>query len=175
MTAPITLYNTLTRTKEPLQTARSDHVTMYVCGPTVYNYAHIGNARPAVAFDVLVRLLRHCYPSVLYVRNFTDVDDKINAKASDEGVPISDVTDRFIDAYREDMHVLGVLTPDLEPRVTQHIDAIIELTKTLVARGHAYLAEGHVLFDVTSYPAYGRLSPQHQGHGCRRQSRSRAL
>lgn len=155
---PIRLYNTLSRAKEPLQTERADRVTMYVCGPTVYNYAHIGNARPAVAFDVLARLLRLRYPQVVYARNFTDVDDKINAAAASAGVPIGTITARYIDAYHADMQALSVLTPDLEPRVTDHIPAIVELIKTLIARGHAYAAEGHVLFDVASYPEYGHLS-----------------
>ncbi len=158
MNPPIRLHNTLTRTKQPLLTERPDRVTMYVCGPTVYNYAHIGNARPAVVFDVLSRLLRHDYREVIYARNFTDVDDKINAAAAAAGVPINTITNRYIAAYHEDMQALGVLTPDLEPRVTGHIPAIIELIKTLVARGHAYVEQGHVLFHVPSYPAYGELS-----------------
>ena len=158
MNPTIRLHNTLTRTKEPLRTERPDRVTMYVCGPTVYNYAHIGNARPAVVFDVLSRLLRHDYREVIYARNFTDVDDKINAAAAAASVPIGTITDRYVDAYHEDMGSLGVLTPDLEPRVTGHIPAIIELVQTLIARGHAYVEQGHVLFHVPSYPAYGQLS-----------------
>lgn len=158
MNPPIRLYNTLARRKEPLRTERSDRVTMYVCGPTVCNYAHIGNARPAVVFDVLSRLLRQDYTQVVYARNFTDVDDKINAAAAAAGVPIGTITDRYIDAYHEDMRALGVLTPDLEPRVTEHIPAIIELVQTLIARGHAYVEQGNVLFHVPSYPEYGRLS-----------------
>lgn len=158
MSATITLYNTLTRKKEALRTGRPDQVTMYVCGPTVYNYAHIGNARPAVIFDVLARLLRHEYPELIYARNFTDVDDKINAAAAVAGVPISTITNRYIDAYHEDMQALGVLNPDLEPRVTEHIPAIIALIQTLIARGHAYVEQDHVLFHVPSYPEYGRLS-----------------
>jgi len=154
----IHLHNTLTRTKEPLRTERPNRVTMYVCGPTVYDYAHIGNARPAVVFDVLSRLLRHDYPQVIYVRNFTDVDDKINAAAAAAGVPIGTITDRYINAYHEDMRALGILTPDLEPRVTGHIPVIIELIRKLIARGHAYVEQGHVLFHVPSYPAYGQLS-----------------
>lgn len=158
MNPPIFLYNTLARKKEPLRTEQPDRVTMYVCGPTVYNYAHIGNARPAVVFDVLARLLGHDYREVIYARNFTDVDDKINAAAAAEGVPIGTITDRYIDAYREDMRALGVLTPDLEPRVTEHIPAIIDLIRELIERGHAYVEQEHVLFDVPSYPAYGQLS-----------------
>jgi cysteinyl-tRNA synthetase len=131
---------------------------MYVCGPTVYNYAHIGNARPAVVFDVLSRLLRHDYSEVVYARNFTDVDDKINAAAAAAGVPISTITDRYIAAYHEDMQALGVRTPDLEPRVTEHIPDIIEFIRELIERGHAYVEQGHVLFHVPSFPEYGQLS-----------------
>ncbi|WP_396956294.1 cysteine--tRNA ligase [Nitrosomonas sp.] len=160
MSATITLYNTLTRKKEALRTGRPDQVTMYVCGPTVYNYAHIGNARPGVIFDVLARLLRHEYPELIYARNFTDVDDKINAAAAVAGVPISTITNHYIDAYHEDMQALGVLKPDLEPRVTEHIPAIIALIQTLITRGHAYVEQDHVLFHVPSYPEYGRLSGQ---------------
>ncbi len=158
MNPPIRLHNTLTRKKEPLRTGQPDRVTMYVCGPTVYNYAHIGNARPAVVFDVLSRLLRQDYREVIYARNFTDVDDKINAAAAAVGVPIGVITDRYIDAYQKDMQALGILTPDLEPRVTGHIPSIIELIQTLIERGHAYVEQGHVLFHVPSYPEYGRLS-----------------
>ncbi len=158
MTSLIRLHNTLTRKKEPLHSDQPDRVTMYVCGPTVYNYAHIGNARPAVVFDVLSRLLRHDYSQVIYARNFTDVDDKINAAAAAAGVPIGTITDRFIDAYHQDMQALGVLVPELEPRVTEHIPAIIELIGELIERGHAYLEQGHVLFHVPSYPEYGKLS-----------------
>jgi cysteinyl-tRNA synthetase len=163
MTSRIRLHNTLTRSKEPLQTERPDRVTMYVCGPTVYNYAHIGNARPAVVFDVLSRLLRHDYAQVVYARNFTDVDDKINAAALAAGVPIGAITDRYIDAYHEDMQALDVLAPELEPRVTGHMPDIIELIARLIERGHAYVEQGHVLFHVPSYPAYGRLSGRRPG------------
>ena len=142
MNPPIQLYNTLVRKKEPLRTGQPDRVTMYVCGPTVYNFAHIGNARPAVVFDVLARLLRHDYREVVYARNFTDVDDKINSAAATEGVPIGTITGRYIDAYHEDMRALGVLTPDLEPRVTEHIPAIIDLIRARIpvpAWPHAYM------------------------------------
>ncbi|AVI63492.1 cysteine--tRNA ligase [Halomonas sp. GFAJ-1] len=152
------LFNTLTRRRESLRTEQPDRVTLYVCGPTVYNYAHIGNARPAVVFDLLSRILRHDYERVIYARNFTDVDDKINAAAQAAGVPIGTVTERYIAAYHEDMQALGVLSPDLEPRVTEHIADIVSLIKTLIERGHAYEAQGHVLFHVCSYPEYGELS-----------------
>jgi cysteinyl-tRNA synthetase len=154
--------NTLTGAKEPLVPARSDRVTMYVCGPTVYNFAHIGNARPAVVFDVLYRLLKRRFGDVLYARNFTDVDDKINAAAKAEGVQISTITDRYIEAYRDDMTALGVLTPDFEPRVTEHIPEIIVMVEQLITLGHAYEVEGHVLFHVPSFSDYGALS------GCNR-------
>lgn len=152
------LTNTLTRTKEAFVPANADHVTMYVCGPTVYNFAHIGNARPAVVFDVLYRLLKRRFERVVYARNFTDVDDKINAAAKEADQPISVITERYIEAYRADMASLGVLTPDLEPRVTEHIPEIIGMVERLIARGHAYAVEGHVLFHVPSFSAYGALS-----------------
>ncbi|SFE56799.1 cysteine--tRNA ligase [Paracidovorax wautersii] len=158
MSAGIHLYNTLSRRKERLRTEWPDRATMYVCGPTVYNYAHIGNARPAVVFDVLARLLRRDYRELVYARNFTDVDDKINAAAAAAGVPIGAITERYIAAYHADMQALGVQAPDLEPRVTAHIPAIVGLVQTLIARGHAYVEQGHVLFHVPSYPAYGELS-----------------
>jgi cysteinyl-tRNA synthetase len=131
---------------------------MYVCGPTVYNYAHIGNARPAVIFDLLHRLLKLHYPSVVYARNITDVDDKINDAAAKLGVPISDVSSKYIDAYHEDMAALGVARPDLEPRATQHIGPMIDMIQRLIDAGHAYAAEGHVLFDIESFDRYGALS-----------------
>ncbi len=152
------LTNTITRTKEPFVPANPDHVTMYVCGPTVYNFAHIGNARPAVVFDVLYRLLKRHFGGVVYARNFTDVDDKINAAAKEAGLPISAITERYVEAYLSDMAALGVLTPDLEPRVTEHIPEIIGMVEQLIARGHAYAVEGHVLFHVPSFSAYGALS-----------------
>ena len=130
---------------------------MYLCGPTVYNYAHVGNARPAVAFDVLVRLLRRTY-KLTFARNITDVDDKINAESVETGKPIDDITARFIEAYNDDMGALGVQPPDIEPRATQHIDEMIAMIETLIANGNAYEAEGHVLFDVASHADYGALS-----------------
>ena len=152
------LTNTLKRTKEPIAPASPDRVTMYVCGPTVYNFAHIGNARPAVVFDVLYRFLKRRFGRIVYARNFADVDDKINAAAKEAGLPISTATKRYIEAYQSDMAALGVLTPDLEPCVTEHISEIIGMVERLIARGHAYAVEGHVLFHVTSFSAYGALS-----------------
>ena len=154
----IRLYNTLTRKKqvfEPLDPAR---VTMYVCGPTVYNYAHIGNARPAVVFDLLHRLLSLHYERVVYARNITDVDDKINEAAAKLGVPISDVSRRYADAYHADMAAIGVGLPTIEPRATDHIAVMIDMIGRLIDDGFAYPAEGHVLFDIESYERYGALS-----------------
>jgi cysteinyl-tRNA synthetase len=155
---PISLYNSLTRRTETFVPLDPERVTMYLCGPTVYNYVHIGNARGPVVFDVLVRLLRRHYPRVVYARNITDVDDKINAAALGQGVEIGAITGRFTAAYREDMAGLGIAPPDIEPRATAHIGEIIAMIEELIAGGHAYAAEGHVLFDVGTYPAYGQLS-----------------
>lgn len=154
----LTLTNTLSGKRESFVPADPKHVTLYVCGPTVYNYAHVGNARPAVVFDVLYRILKRSYPRVTYARNFTDIDDKINAAAKEAGVPIGAITTKFIKAYHEDMSALGVLTPDIEPRVTDHLPDIIAMIEALIENGHAYAAEGHVLFDVFSFEDYGKLS-----------------
>ena len=154
------LYDTMAREKRAFQPRDPGRVTMYVCGPTVYNYPHIGNARPVVAFDVLFRLLRHLYgeAAVVYAANVTDVDDKINAKAAEEGQPISVIAERYLQAYHADMSVLGALRPTLEPRATAHIQAIQEMIGRLVGGGAAYAAEGHVLFDTAAFTDYGRLS-----------------
>ena len=154
----IYLHNTLSRKKELFTPQQPDRVTYYVCGPTVYNYPHIGNARPAVVFDVLYRLLQREYKEVVFARNFTDVDDKINAAAADQGVPISEITDKFIQIYQGETDALGILRPTVEPRVTQHIPQIIAQIEALIAAGNAYEAEGHVLFNVPSYKDYGALS-----------------
>ncbi len=139
---------------EPLEEGR---VTMYLCGPTVYNYAHIGNARPAVVFDLLARVLRRRY-ELSFARNFTDVDDKINAASLETGKPISEITERFKKAYNDDMAALGVLPPDIEPCATDHIAEMIAMIEILIEKGHAYEADGHVLFSVESDDAYGSLS-----------------
>lgn len=139
---------------EPLHEGK---VTMYLCGPTVYNFAHIGNARPAVVFDLLARVLRRRF-NLTFARNFTDVDDKINAASVETGKPIDEITAQYIKAYNDDMGELGVLAPDIEPRATQHIDDMISMIEALIERGHAYEAEGHVLFDVSSHKDYGSLS-----------------
>ena len=154
----IFLYNSLTSRKEQLETLHPDRVGMYVCGPTVYNLAHIGNARPAVIFDVLARLLRLFYSDMTYVRNITDVDDKINAASIETGEKIGLITERFTTAYHQDMAALNIAQPDVEPRVTDHIEQIVNMIESLVEREHAYLAEGHVLFDIKSFPEYGELS-----------------
>ena len=154
----LSLYNTLTRRAEPFVPLDPTHIRMYVCGPTVYDLAHIGNARPVVVFDVLARLLRRLYPRVTYVRNITDVDDKINARARESGRSIRDITEETARVYHEDMAALGALPPDVEPRATEHIGPMIAMIEKLIAGGHAYAADGHVLFDVPSWPAYGQLS-----------------
>jgi len=156
----LTLYNTLTKAKQVFQPIDRENVRMYVCGPTVYDFAHIGNARPIIVFDVLYRLLRHVYGEahVKYVRNITDVDDKINARARQEGVPISDVTERTTRQFHEDIAALGVLQPDVEPTCTGHIPQMVEMIKVLIAKGNAYEADGHVLFNTPSMKDYGALS-----------------
>ncbi len=156
----IRLTNTRTRRKEVFEPLDPQNVRMYVCGPTVYDRAHLGNARPVVVFDVLFRLLRHVYgpDHVTYVRNFTDVDDKINARAAETGRPIREITDETIRWYHEDMDALGALRPTQEPRATEWIGAMIGMIEGLIDKGHAYAADGHVLFDVRSYADYGKLS-----------------
>ncbi len=155
------LHNTLTRRVEPF--APLDPVagpTMYLCGPTVYNYVHIGNARGPVVFDVLAALLRRRYGALRYARNITDVDDKINAAAREAGVPIATITERYTAVYLEEMAALGVQPQSLQPKATEHIPQIIAMIQRLIQSGHAYAADGHVLFSVGSYPGYGKLSRQ---------------
>ena len=152
------LYNSLTRRVEPFAPLDPACPTMYVCGPTVYNYVHIGNARGPVVFGVLAALLRRHYGQLTYARNITDVDDKINAAAAEQGVPIAAITGRFAAAYRQDMAALGVAAPDIEPEATAHIAQIVAMIERLVASGHAYAAQGHVLFAVASFADYGKLS-----------------
>ncbi|MBS1269660.1 MAG: Cysteine--tRNA ligase [Gammaproteobacteria bacterium] len=152
------LYDTLSRRKERFIPGDADRVTVYVCGPTVYSYAHIGNARPAVVFDVLVRLLRHEYENVFYARNITDIDDKINTVAERAGIPISEVAAGFTEAYHADLDALGVLAPDVEPRVTETMPRIIEMIQALIDKGAAYEADRHVLFHVPAFERYGELS-----------------
>ena len=152
------LYNSLSRQVEPFVPLDLARPTMYLCGPTVYNYAHIGNARGPVVFGVLAELLRRRYGTLAFARNITDVDDKINAAAAEQGVPISAITEHYAAIYRQDMGALGVRLPDLEPAATAHIGQIVAMIERLIEAGHAYEAEGHVLFAIQSYPDYGKLS-----------------
>ena len=154
----LTLHNSLTRRKERFAPLDPQHVRMYVCGPTVYDLAHLGNARPIVVFDVLSRLLRVLFPKVTYVRNITDVDDKINARAQESGEPIGAITERTTRDFHADIGKLNALPPDVEPRATEHIEEMIQIVERLIASGHAYAAEGHVLFAVATDPGYGKLS-----------------
>jgi cysteinyl-tRNA synthetase len=160
MTMELKLYDTLTREKRAFVPIDPRNVRMYVCGPTVYDLAHIGNARPEIVFDVLFRLLRHLYGAdhVTYVRNITDVDDKINARAAERGIPIRELTEETYADFKADVAALGCLPPTVEPRATEHIEEMKTLIERLVAAGHAYVADGHVLFDVPSMPDYGKLA-----------------
>ena len=152
------LHNSLTRRREKFVPIDPALVRIYVCGPTVYDLAHLGNARSVVVFDTLVRLLRELYPRVLYVRNITDVDDKINARASASGEPIGAITARTVADFHADMAALAALPPDVEPRATDHIAEMVAMIARLIDSGHAYEAAGHVLFSVPSFASYGRLS-----------------
>jgi cysteinyl-tRNA synthetase len=154
------LYNSLAAEKQVFEPADPSRVTMYVCGPTVYNFAHIGNARPAVVFDLLYRLLRRRYGAehVVYARNITDIDDKMMAAAKQRGIKTSDVAAEFEAAYLADMGALGVMAPNIDPHCTHHVPEMIAMAETLIAKGHAYEAEGHVLFSVPSFDDYGNLS-----------------
>lgn len=152
------IHDTATRQTVPFEPIDPAHIRMYVCGPTVYDRIHIGNARPAVIFDVLYRLLQRLYPRVTYVRNITDVDDKINARAAERGIAIRDLTEGTAAAYRDDTKALGCLPPDVEPRATEHIAEMQEIISRLIALGHAYAAEGHVLFSVPSWKHYGAFA-----------------
>ena len=154
----IRLYNTLSREKQIFEPIDPERVTMYVCGPTVYNYAHIGNARPAVIFDLLQRVLQQHYDQVVYARNITDVDDKINETAAKLGVPISEISSKYVDAYHKDMAAIGVRLPSIEPRATNHIEQMIDMIQRLIDAGHAYETDGHVLFAIESFKDYGALS-----------------
>src|SRR5690349_16940629 len=160
MSVELRLYDTLTREKRVFTPLDTERVRMYVCGPTVYDFAHIGNARPVIVFDVLFWLLRLAYGDdrVTYVRNITDVDDKINARAAERGIPIRELTEETYKNFKEDVAALGCLPPTVEPRATEHIAEMKTLIDRLVAAGHAYVAEEHVLFSVPSMPDYGRLS-----------------
>jgi len=158
VSAGLTFYNTLARAKQPFEPLDPKHVRMYVCGPTVYDFAHIGNARPVIVFDVLFRLLQARYPRVTYARNITDVDDKIMDAAKASGEPIDAITRRTTDAYHADMAAVGALPPTIEPRATAHIAEMVRMIERLIAKGFAYAADGHVLFNVPQFKDYGRLS-----------------
>lgn len=156
----ISLYNTLAREKQRFEPLDDKNVRMYVCGPTVYDYAHIGNARPVVVFDVLYRLLRHVFGEehVTYARNITDIDDKIMDRAHNEGVGIKTISNRYAKVYAEDMALMGALPPSLAPKATEHLPEMIKMMQKLISQGNAYEAEGHVMFHVPSMENYGRLS-----------------
>ncbi|WP_394169508.1 cysteine--tRNA ligase [Saccharospirillum alexandrii] len=154
----LTVYNTLSGKKEPFVPLDPNRVTFYACGPTVYNYIHVGNGRSAVVFDLLYRVLKTQFSNVIFARNLTDIDDKINASAKAEGVDIKAFADTYATAYQEDMAALGNLEPTLQPRATEHIPQIVDIIERLIDRGHAYAAEGHVLFAVDSMKDYGQLS-----------------
>ena len=157
-TQALKLYNTLSKQKENFKPIDPEHIKLYVCGPTVYNYVHIGNARPMVVFDVLVKLLKRQFKEVTYVRNITDVDDKINKAALENNESIAELSQRYADIFRQDMQAIGVAPPTIEPLATQHIDEMIQMIETLIERGLAYEAEGHALFSVEAFPEYGKLS-----------------
>ncbi|MCW8193566.1 cysteine--tRNA ligase [Proteobacteria bacterium 005FR1] len=152
------LTNTQSKKKERFEPMDPNRVTMYVCGPTVYNYIHIGNGRPAVVFDTLFRVLRTLYDNVIYARNITDIDDQIMKAAKEEGTDIGTITDRYTKAYHEDVAALGTLKPTVEPKATDHLPQMIGMMETLIEKGHAYVSEKHVLFSVKSMPEYGQLS-----------------
>ena len=159
----IQLYNTLSRQKELFTPLDPSHIRVYACGPTVYGRIHVGNARPIVVFDVLVRVLRRLYDRVTYVRNITDVDDKINDRAVANGQSIDELCADTIVSFHADTAALGAVPPDVEPRATHHIDQMIAMISLLIDKGHAYAADGHVLFQVSTMPHYGALSKRSMG------------
>ena len=156
--ARLRLYNSLTNKKEDFSPIDPDHVRVYTCGPTVYNYAHIGNARPPLVSDILVKILRYLYPRVTYVSNITDIDDKIINAALDQDISIGELTKKYEKIYNDNLKELGINPPDLQPRATDHIAEMIKQIEALIDNGHAYEAEGHVLFSVDTFPSYGSLS-----------------
>jgi cysteinyl-tRNA synthetase len=156
----IRLYNTLTRRKEEFVPGDAERITMYVCGPTVYSFPHIGNARPPLVFDLLYRVLARRYPKVIYARNITDLEDKIYAAAKQADLPVDAIISKFTAVFHDDMAALGVPLPTIEPRATEHIGQMITMIETLIDKGYAYEADGHVLFNVPSFAEYGRLSRQ---------------
>ena len=156
------IHNSFSGKKEDFIPHDNNHIKIYACGPTVYNFAHIGNARMAVVFDTFVRLLRHTYPKVTYVSNITDIDDKIITAAREQKLPISEITTKYTQIYNSDMETLGVNKPDHQPKATEYIDEMVELIQTLISKGHAYENDGHVLFHVLSYKQYGSLSKRNR-------------
>ena len=158
----IKIYNSFSGNKEAFVPINKEHVKIYVCGPTVYNYAHIGNARPAVVFDTFVRFLRSQYAKITHVSNITDIDDKIIAAALEKDLPISQITEKYTDIYNADLNTLGVHAPDFQPKATEFIPEMIELIQVLIDKGHAYEKEGHVLFHVLSFENYGCLSKRNR-------------
>ena len=156
------IFNTHSGKKEDFIPINPEHIKIYACGPTVYNYAHIGNARMAVVFDTLVRVLRDRYPKVTYVSNITDIDDKIIDAANELKVPIEEITNKYTNIYNEDMSKLLVMAPDIQPKATEYIPEMIALINDLIDKNHAYEQEGHVLFNVPSYENYGSLSKRNR-------------
>ena len=156
--ARLRLYNSLTNKKEDFSPIDPDHVRVYTCGPTVYNYAHIGNARPPLVSDILIRLLRYLYPRVTYASTITDIDDKIINAAKEQDIPICDLTKRYENIYNDNLKELGIYPPDLQPKATDHIAEMIKQIEVLINNGHAYEAESHVLYSVNTFPSYGSLS-----------------
>ena len=156
------IFNTHSGKKEDFIPINPEHIKIYACGPTVYNYAHIGNARMAVVFDTLVRVLRDIYPKVTYVSNITDIDDKIIDAANELKVPIEEITNKYTNIYNEDMSKLLVMAPDIQPKATEYIPEMIALINDLIDKNHAYEKEGHVLFHVPSYENYGSLSKRNR-------------
>ncbi|MGB3728088.1 MAG: class I tRNA ligase family protein, partial [Thermodesulfobacteriota bacterium] len=158
MSKKVTLYNTLTQKKEELVPYEENKIKMYVCGPTVYSSAHLGHARAAVTFDVIERFLTYLGYEVTYVRNFTDIDDKIIAKANETGVPAEEISEKYIEEYQEDMASIGVKPPTIQPKVTEHVAEIIEMIERIIENGHAYQSDGDVFFSVKKFNGYGKLS-----------------
>jgi len=156
--ARLRLYNSLTNKKEDFSPIDPDHVRVYTCGPTVYNYAHIGNARPPLVSDILIRLLRYLYPRVTYVSNITDIDDKIINAAKEQDIPIIELTKKYGNIYNDNLKELGIYPPDVQPKATEHIAEMIKQIEALINNGHAYEAESHVLYSVNTFPSYGTLS-----------------
>src|SRR2546430_10780395 len=152
------VYNTMSRTKEPLVTLRAGELRMYSCGVTVYDLSHVGHAKMMIVFDVIARYLKAAGYRVTFVRNFTDIEDKIIRRANEEGVPAREISERYIAAFREDIAALGVEAPDAEPKATDHVAEMVALIERLVAGGYAYVMDGDVYFEVRRFPAYGKLS-----------------